>query len=217
MATRNSFAKVQNPLTMVSIFAAISEVAMAYVITKLSDNLQQIFIWFVMGFPTVLVIIFFFILYKKPAVFFSPGDYQKEELYVSSIGIGKIENIQEHRIKSIEDILKTVVDFLDQKSNTEKTSEIPNLDIRKSIQRQQELEENNFYSFLTRELKIDHALAQETIAKAESIQEVALILSNEIDEPAKISRINNLIKTFPESSEDFKITKKFIQSFGEIK
>lgn len=215
MANRNSFAKVQNPLTMVSIFAAISEVAMAYVITKLSDNLQQIFIWFVMGFPTVLVIIFFFILYKKPAVFFSPGDYQKEELYVSSIGIGKIDNISEQRIKGLEDTLNTVVDYIDKKTDTKKTAEAPNLDIRESIQRQQDLEENNFYSFLTRELKIDHSIAQKTISAAESIQELALILNTEINDQTKIARINNLIRVFPESAEDFKIARKFIKSFGE--
>lgn len=215
MANRNSFAKVQNPLTMVSIFAAISEVAMAYVITKLSDNLQQIFIWFVMGFPTVLVIIFFFILYKKPAVFFSPGDYQKEELYVSSIGIGKIDNTSEQRIKGLEDTLNTVVDYIDKKTDKKKTAEAPNLDIRESIQRQQDLEENNFYAFLTRELKIDHSIAQKTISAAESIQELALMLNTEINDQSKIARINNLIRAFPESAEDFKIARRFIKSFGE--
>lgn len=216
MANRNSFAKVQNPLTMVSIFAAISEVAMAYVITKLSDNLQQIFIWFVMAFPSVLVIIFFFILYKKPAVFFSPGDYQKEELYVSSIGIGKIDNISEQRFKSLEDTLNTVVDHIDKKTDSKKTAEAPKLDIRESIQRQQELEENNFYAFLTRDLKIDHNIAQKTIAAAESIQELAFILNTEINDQAKMARINNLIRVFPESAEDFKIARKFIKSFGDL-
>jgi hypothetical protein len=56
--------RVKNPLAMVAIFAALSELAMAYVIINLPERLQVIFIWFVMGFPAGLVLAFFFVLYS---------------------------------------------------------------------------------------------------------------------------------------------------------
>ncbi len=70
MSNNDTVGLVKNPLAMVAVFSSISEIAMAFVITKLSENLQEVFIWFVMCFPTVLVFIFFYILYNKPAVFF---------------------------------------------------------------------------------------------------------------------------------------------------
>lgn len=76
---------VKNPLVLIAVFAGVSEVAMAVTLIKLPESIQGIFVWFVMGFPLVLVLGFFFVLYRKPAVLFSPGDYEREEMYLESI------------------------------------------------------------------------------------------------------------------------------------
>lgn len=214
MSTENSVAKVKNPLTMVSVFAAISEVAMAYVITTLSDKLQEIFIWFVMGFPTVLVFIFFFILYRKPAVFFSPGDYRKEELYVSSIGLGKSDDSAELRIRKLEETVTTLEDFL-EKAKLGTAEQIEYADVRKSIQRQQELETNPLYSFITRDLRVEHDLAQRLIEKANDAWELPTLLDAELNDRRKSARLTDLIASFPNAAIDFKKLKTFVQTFGE--
>lgn len=212
MSTDNSIAKVKNPLTMVSVFAAISEVAMAYVITTLPDKLQEIFIWFVMGFPTVLVFIFFFILYKKPAVFFSPGDYKKEELYVSSIGLSGPEDSS--RLKKLEDTVEILEGLIEKaKSGINEPAEYEK--VRKEIQMQQDLQENPLYSFMTRDLKIAHEAAQRLIAEANDVWELPQLFEKESHDQRKTLRFSDLIRAFPSTEMDFQKIKPFIQKIGD--
>lgn len=206
--------RVKNPLAMVAIFAAISEVAMAFVITRLSDKLQEVFIWFVMGFPTILVFIFFFILYKKPAVFFSPGDYKREELYVSSIGL--LDDSTELRIRKVEETLVTIQDFL-EKAELGTAEQAEYAKVRRSIQRQQQLETNPLYAFVTGELRVEHELAQRLIASASDAWELAKLLDAELKDARKAARLSGLITSFPSTANDFQRLKSSIATTGEIK
>ena len=54
--------KISNPLTIIGIFAGIAEVAGTAVLPLMSESLQKIFIWYVMGFPILLVLLFFILL-----------------------------------------------------------------------------------------------------------------------------------------------------------
>lgn len=215
MSIENSVAKVKNPLTMVSVFATISEISMAYVITTLSDKLQEIFIWFVMGFPTVLVFIFFFILYRKPAVFFSPGDYRKEELYVSSIGLAGTDVSGDLRIRKLEDTVAILEDFL-EKPKLGAAAQVEYAEVRKSMQRQQELLSNPLYSFITRDLRVEHDVAQSLIGKANDAWELPRLLDTDLHDRRKMLRLTDLISSFPSAATDFLKLKSLIQSAGEI-
>ena len=108
---KNLLDSVKNPLAVIVIFAGISEVAMTVTLVQLPLEMQKIFIWFVMLFPLILVGAFFFILYKKPAVLFSPSDYKKDEMYLVSIDSQK--NIEEIVIKvdQQEEVLNTIQDI----------------------------------------------------------------------------------------------------------
>lgn len=212
MSIDNSIAKVKNPLTMVSVFAAISEVAMAYVITTLPDKLQEIFIWFVMGFPTVLVFIFFFILYKKPAVFFSPGDYKKEELYVSSIGLSGSE--ESSRIKKLEADVE-LLNGLIEKMKSEAGEPAEYEKVRMEIQLQQDLQENPLYSFMIKDLKVTHEAAQRLISDANDVWELPQLFNKEFHDERKTVRFSDLIRSFPSAEMDFKKIKPIIQNNGD--
>lgn len=59
---------IKNPLKVITIFAGISEVAMTFTLFQLPENNQNIFIWFVMLFPILLVSLFFFVLYTNCTV-----------------------------------------------------------------------------------------------------------------------------------------------------
>lgn len=212
MSIESSVTKVKNPLTMVSVFATISEVAMAYVITTLPDKLQEIFIWFVMGFPTVLVFIFFFILYRKPAVFFSPGDYRREELYVSSIGLGGFDDST--RIKKLEDSVAILDGFL-EKAKPGVAEQVEYTEIRKSIQKQQDLQTNPLYAFITRDLRVAHDVAQRLIAAANDVWELPKLLEAELNDQRKTVRLTDLLRSFPSAEMDFQKLKPFVQTIGE--
>ena len=208
--------RVKNPLTMVAVFAAISEVAMAFVITKLTDKLQEIFIWFVMGFPTVLVFIFFFVLYRKPAVFFSPGDYKSEELYVSSISVSKPDESINLRLRKLEETLTTVQDFL-EKAKLGSATQGEFAEVRRTIQWQQELETNPLYAFITGELRVDHDLARRLIASAGDAWELPKLLEGELHDRRKSLRLSGLVSSFPSASTDFQQLKVLLTTSGAKK
>lgn len=75
---------ISNPLTIIAIFAGLAEIGGTVVLPLLSEKNQFIFIWYVMLFPILLVIIFFYILYKKNHVLYSPSDYQNDESFLKA-------------------------------------------------------------------------------------------------------------------------------------
>ncbi|MBE6729602.1 MAG: FHA domain-containing protein [Ruminococcaceae bacterium] len=48
----------------------------------LEVSLQKLFIWFVIGFPVLIVLLFFIVLIFRPFVLYSPSDYKNEENFV---------------------------------------------------------------------------------------------------------------------------------------
>lgn len=76
---------IKNPLTVIGLFAALAEVAMAASMFALPPDLQHIFMWFVMAFPLLLVLLFFITLNFNPKVLYAPSDYQDETNFVQII------------------------------------------------------------------------------------------------------------------------------------
>ncbi len=76
---------VNNPLTIIAIFAALAEVAGTIALKLVSENLQVTFIWFVMLFPALLVLLFFITLNFNPKVLYAPSDFRDEENFLSII------------------------------------------------------------------------------------------------------------------------------------
>ncbi|MEZ5573813.1 MAG: hypothetical protein R3E64_17635 [Halioglobus sp.] len=74
--------KVNNPLTIIAIFSGLAEALATIALLGLPQELQKIFLFFVMAFPTLIVVLFFFVLYFKNTVLYAPGDYQDPEHYL---------------------------------------------------------------------------------------------------------------------------------------
>jgi len=79
--------KVSNPLTIVAIFAGLAEVMATAVLVVLPATLQSIFIYFVMGFPVLIVSLFFLCLFVRPQSLYAPSDYKSEESYLKANNI----------------------------------------------------------------------------------------------------------------------------------
>lgn len=77
---------VNNPLTIIAIFAALAEVAGTVALKIVSPELQVTFIWFVMLFPALLVLLFFITLNFNPKVLYAPSDFKNEENFLNVIG-----------------------------------------------------------------------------------------------------------------------------------
>ena len=75
---------VANPLTVISIFAAIVEVGATVALPFLSPASQQVFIWFLIGFPSVLVLLFFLTLNFNHRVLYAPSDYREDSSFLAA-------------------------------------------------------------------------------------------------------------------------------------
>lgn len=72
---------IKNPLTVIAIFAALAEVSGTVVLPFLIEKTQELYVWFLMGFPLFLVTTFFFVLYTKNHVLYAPSDYKDEQTF----------------------------------------------------------------------------------------------------------------------------------------
>ncbi len=92
--------KIQNPLTIIAVFSGLAETMATVALIKLPIEMQSIFIYFVMAFPTAIVAVFFLILVFKNHVLYAPGDFSDERLFLS---VNKLNKTIE---KEAEKILK---------------------------------------------------------------------------------------------------------------
>jgi hypothetical protein len=77
--------RINNPLTIIAIFAALEEVNATIAIGLINKELHHIFIWFVILFPTILVILFFVTLNFNTKVMYSPSDYNDDKSFMDSL------------------------------------------------------------------------------------------------------------------------------------
>jgi hypothetical protein len=86
--------KINNPLTIIAIFAALAEINATVAIKLLNPNLHYIFVWFIIGFPTLLVVLFFVTLNYNTKAMYSPSDYREDKSFIDSLyGLNKVESI----------------------------------------------------------------------------------------------------------------------------
>ncbi|OGS72654.1 MAG: hypothetical protein A3F91_06995 [Flavobacteria bacterium RIFCSPLOWO2_12_FULL_35_11] len=84
----------------------MAEVNATIAIGLVDPSLHSIFIWFVMGFPTVLVILFFLTLNYNTKVMYSPSDFKDDKTFVQSL-YGKINSEE----KDMDGILEKIGDL----------------------------------------------------------------------------------------------------------
>jgi hypothetical protein len=75
---------IKNPLTVIAIFAGIAEVSGTIVLPLLDSSIQNTFMWFVMGFPCVLVLLFFVTLLFRHEVLYAPSDFRDDASFLNA-------------------------------------------------------------------------------------------------------------------------------------
>jgi len=92
--------KVSNPLTIIAIFAGTAEAFATGALIALPLEMQSLFIYFVMFFPLVIVVAFFFILVFKPHVLYAPSDFDDQQHFLDLNNLrSSVEEISEKAIK----------------------------------------------------------------------------------------------------------------------
>lgn len=92
--------KVSNPLTIIAIFSGLAESLATGTLVFLPIDIQNIFVYFVMAFPLVIVLLFFYILYFKNTVLYAPSDYEDESNYLEE------NNLKENLNKTIDEVFQ---------------------------------------------------------------------------------------------------------------
>lgn len=91
---------VSNPLTVIAMFAALTELGGTFVLPNLSGNNQMIYMWFLIVFPISLVVLFFLTLNFNHRVLYSPSDFRNDQSFLDATKKSTIQNntwdIQRH-------------------------------------------------------------------------------------------------------------------------
>lgn len=69
---------IRNPLTVIAIFAGLAEVSGTMVLPFLNGQTQAMYVLFLMGFPCLLVLLFFLTLNLRHYVFYAPSDFKED-------------------------------------------------------------------------------------------------------------------------------------------
>jgi hypothetical protein len=63
-----------HPISIIAVFAGLSEASATTVLPYLDEKNRQIYIWFLIAFPSALVILFFLTLNFNSKVLYNPND-----------------------------------------------------------------------------------------------------------------------------------------------
>lgn len=72
---RRRNAKAINPLLIISLFLSLTELAMLVAATQVSGPLQWVFGIFSVAFGSIVATVFFFLLWKRNQILYSPKDF----------------------------------------------------------------------------------------------------------------------------------------------
>ena len=84
-------AHIKNPLTVIAMFAGIAEVSGTVILPFLQPSTQNVYVWFLMTFPFMLVLAFFGTLLWKHHVLYAPSDFKDEKLFANMYKPGSLE------------------------------------------------------------------------------------------------------------------------------
>ncbi|MCP1486474.1 hypothetical protein PS896_03376 [Pseudomonas fluorescens] len=74
--------KIANPMTVIVVFAFISESSAAVSLPFLGDQEREMYIWFLMSFPFYLLLLFFITLNFNYRSLYAPSDFDKDDSFL---------------------------------------------------------------------------------------------------------------------------------------
>jgi len=77
--------KITNPMTIIAIFALISESSAAISLPFLDNDEREIYIWFLISFPFYLLLLFFLTLNFNYRSLYAPSDFDRDDSFLKSL------------------------------------------------------------------------------------------------------------------------------------
>ncbi|WP_241801831.1 hypothetical protein [Pseudomonas corrugata] len=76
---------IANPMTLIAIFATLSETSAAISLPFLDDQDRKYYLWFLISFPFYLLLLFFITLNFNYRSLYSPSDFRKNKHFVKTM------------------------------------------------------------------------------------------------------------------------------------
>ncbi|NUU36521.1 hypothetical protein [Pseudomonas sp. C2B4] len=77
--------RITNPMTIIAIFATLSETSAAVSLPFLDNRDREIYVWFLISFPFYLLFLFFATLNFNYRSLYSPSDFEKDEHFLKAM------------------------------------------------------------------------------------------------------------------------------------
>jgi hypothetical protein len=74
--------RITNPMTIIAIFAALSETSAAVSLPFLANEERELYIWFLISFPFYLLFLFFVTLNFNYRSLYAPSDFEKGKHFI---------------------------------------------------------------------------------------------------------------------------------------
>jgi len=71
-----------NPVSIIALFAALSEASAATALPFLNEENQEIYVWFLIAFPSSLTLMFFLTLNFNYKALYAPSDFSNEKNFL---------------------------------------------------------------------------------------------------------------------------------------
>ncbi|MHC8290938.1 hypothetical protein ACYZUD_29855 [Pseudomonas sp. XS1P51] len=78
--------RITNPMTVIAIFATLSETSAAVSLPFLDDDEREIYLWFLISFPFYLLFLFFATLNFNYRSLYAPSDFEKGKQFIKVMG-----------------------------------------------------------------------------------------------------------------------------------
>ncbi|UVM51700.1 hypothetical protein LOY38_06575 [Pseudomonas sp. B21-015] len=101
--------RITTPMTIIAIFAALSETSAAVSLPFLDNKERELYVWFLISFPFYLLFLFFATLNFNYRSLYAPSDFEKEKHFIkvmdnadhsgSSTSRGQPESSTQHHVQ----------------------------------------------------------------------------------------------------------------------
>lgn len=152
---------IRNPLSIIAIFAGIAEISGTIVLPFLQNDIQSIYVYFLMLFPSALVVMFFGTLWFRHQVLYAPSDYKDENNFAKWVKFASVaEVVHKKEQENIEDDEKAESSFSTIDGRTSKENVRQNDNSNQTILRRAFAEElafnklSDMYPDLVRNIKL---------------------------------------------------------------
>ena len=82
---KNLRQRITNPMTVIAIFATLSETSAAVSLPFLDNDDREIYIWFLISFPFYLLLLFFVTLNFNYRSLYAPSDFEKSKHFIKAM------------------------------------------------------------------------------------------------------------------------------------